>query len=250
MLPPIDSSQFTGRKEKLKAIIRYGKFPQMFYRTNLWTHTHRMSWMVEAVADAVKSVYPMFDVELARTMAFVHDDIEMIIGDIMYGAKLNMSKAQMDALKQEELNAVKKLASQYPEKMNGYSYGALMKRYEHLAADDLEAQIVKYIDKFDSVGEGVHELLAGNKSFLYGFSAETLPPLVSLMPFFEKVYDTYPIFGPILLPDVAAMVAQGKPHTEASLQKNTSYPPYNIWKHIVRTHGGDMGKNMLLIPTE
>lgn len=260
MLPPIDTSRFIGRHKTLEHIARYGKFPTMLYRTNLWTHAHRMMWMVEAVANTIRHVYPHFNTELARTMAYVHDDIEMIIGDIMYGTKLNMTKEQIKALKEKELAAVEVLAATYPKTLNGYSYADLMTRYEHLREDDLEAQVVKYIDKFDAVGESTHELLAGNTTFLSGFSTETLPPLTSLMPFFNTVYDTFPLLKPlsgihplfelVTLPDVTSMVTHGAPHTSESIKQNTGYRPYDTWKHIVLTYGGSFGKNMLLTRQE
>ncbi|PIT86438.1 MAG: hypothetical protein COU33_03170 [Candidatus Magasanikbacteria bacterium CG10_big_fil_rev_8_21_14_0_10_43_6] len=256
MLPEIDTTAFVGRKEKLIAIQRYAKFPRMLYRTNLWTHTHRMSWLVEAVGPAVQHVYPTFNIERARTMAFVHDDIEMIIGDIMFGAKLNMSKEDMDTLHATELAAVKTLAKQFPKIIHGYSYQEVMERYETLAHDDIEAQVVKYIDKFDALGESAHELFAGNDVFLHGYSEVTLPPIESLMTFFTPVSTTYPLlqklvgrhplFDPISLPDTAALVKNGTPHTNTTLTQPTSYPPYTLWRDTILTYGGTFAEDMLL----
>jgi 5'-deoxynucleotidase YfbR-like HD superfamily hydrolase len=256
MLPNIDTTNFIGRKEKLLAIKRYGGFLKMLYRTNLWTHTHRMSWMVEDVGSAVQKIYPHFDIELARTMAFVHDDIEIIIGDIMFGAKLNMSDTEITALHQEELAAVRNLATTYPKTINGFPYEALMNRYETLAPDDIEAHVVKYIDKFDAIGESAHELFAGNTLFIHGYSPETLAPLDSLMTFFDHVYTTHPtlkplkslhpLFGSVPLPDTADIAANGKLHTKETLSKHTTYTPYNTWKKITLSYGGTFGKQMLL----
>ena len=48
--------------------------------------------MIETFADTIREVYPDFDVEKARTYAAIHDDPEIITGDVQYGSKLQMSK--------------------------------------------------------------------------------------------------------------------------------------------------------------
>ncbi|MCC2631215.1 MAG: hypothetical protein K0S38_1024, partial [Candidatus Paceibacter sp.] len=82
MFKPIDLSVFPKeREEKLKAINRYSLFEKMMYRSSVWNHTHRVLWLAEELIPiAVK--YVKLDANKVRVLALVHDDEEMITGDI------------------------------------------------------------------------------------------------------------------------------------------------------------------------
>ena len=89
---PIDLSAFPAERERtLKSIYRYRMFETILYRSNLWMHSLRMLWLVEEMSSLAQK-HLSVDIEKARAMALVHDDAEIITGDIQAGVKALMSK--------------------------------------------------------------------------------------------------------------------------------------------------------------
>jgi hypothetical protein len=89
-------TDFTGREEALRNITRWSIQPVMFYRSNLFTHAKRVHGAVCAATPPARTLLPGFDARRAEILACMHDDIEIIIGDIQAGNKLKMSKEQLD----------------------------------------------------------------------------------------------------------------------------------------------------------
>ena len=84
---------FTFR-EKLKEIKRYNDkhFDIMHYRTNDWIHSKRVLYHMESVLPLIKEIYDdAFDENYARAECVVHDDVELIIGDVMLYQKEQMT---------------------------------------------------------------------------------------------------------------------------------------------------------------
>ena len=257
----IDFSQFTGRNEALKKIIRYHSFPVMFYRSNLYTHSHRLGWMIEEVGQVVQSVYPQFNIERARTMAHVHDDLEIVLGDIMLAEKLKYTPEQLRDLEQKEKTAIEEVTKLYPESINGFSYKQLLLDYQNLDPEDVDAVVAKYFDKYDAFGEALHEVFAGNIVFTKPYNVEHDSPtdvytnilqnFSEKYPLFQKIRETaHPLFQSP--PDFdAPRTAENKNlHTLESLTEPTEYTPYNIWKQNVLKYGNERGREWLLTKVE
>lgn len=72
MNTPIDFSEFPGgREEGLRAIKRYSMFETMYYRTTVWLHAHRVTWLVTDCLP-VAMQYLTLDPQKARVLALVY----------------------------------------------------------------------------------------------------------------------------------------------------------------------------------
>lgn len=249
------------REKRLKEIYRYSLFETMIYRSNLWMHEHRVSWIAEVVAGLLKP-HLSLDIEKAKTLALVHDDAEIITGDVQLGHKAQMTKEQLAELDREEERAIETLSAQYPSEINGYSYKTLL--LEALHKNTAEAQVCSYADKFDAYCEGIHEQLAGNITLLTStilytrFFAQVDSKLPLISEALNKA-EPSPFIRPFIQspsPGKQITVAMykefsGKPHTEESINKTTErYPFYDAWKKLVLERGGEEGKRWLLIQKE
>lgn len=251
MFAEIDMSAFPpDREESLKKIMRYSRFERMDYRSSLWNHAWRMLWLVEAIAPIAQK-HLAIDIEKARVMALVHDDAEIITGDIQAGVKALMTMEETAAMDRGEEDAIRELSNRYPKTVHGYLYSQLLT--EMLHKDSIESQFVSYIDKFDAFNESMHEYHAGNVGFL-----------PSIM-FYVRSVTEFPYKFPALaafLADTTSPItyvknqnnlgliradhyADLKPHTKDSLSKTTGFPFYDEWKRIVVTRGGDEGVRWL-----
>ena len=244
MFKEIDLSVFPPeRQQKLENIYRYHFFDTLFYRSNLWMHNYRVLWLLEEIAPLAQK-YLSFDLEKARIYALVHDDAEMVTGDIQAIVKSRMSPQELEKLEEDEMKAIAGMVKEYPEKVHGYSYRALL---EHAAKKDcIEAQLVSYVDKLDAYCESLHEVYAGNLSLL-----RSVIFYASAMPLFPK---KFPDLKPLLaskespLTYISDQISPfeikaelycrlGKPHTEESLNINTDHPFYKVWKDIIIKKG-------------
>ncbi len=240
---------------------------KMFYRTNLWVHSNRISWIVEELIPLAEKTYPGFDANTARTMSHIHDDHEIILGDIMLGDKINMSKNQHVELHEREKQAIRDTAKLFPKKINGYDYQELLLRYQDYeeflspsqgkTLEDPEACIVRFADKFEGFGEALHEIHAGNTVFTDGFSEITDSPIDVYTKIFNEFDQMFPIFSkmrihehPLLEKpinfDFQETAKLGKPHTRESVLDETAVPYYNAWKEISIKYGGDYGIELLI----
>lgn len=245
----IDVSHFPPEREKkLKEIYRFSLFKTVFYRQNLWVHSQRVSWIVEDLLPLAES-FLHIDPEKARTLALVHDDAEIITGDIQAGHKAQMSKEELEEIDRREEEAIETLAERYPKEINSYTYRELLR--SALKKDTLEAQLVSYADKLDAYGETVHEMLAGNTTLITSFA------------FYTRVLSTFHLHYPELAEflkksehpftglDIASPMAAGeqitketyassfKPHTKESIHKTTdTLPLYDRWREVNMHKGG------------
>lgn len=252
-LTTIDLSGFPkDREEGLRKLHRYSMFEVTFYRSNLWQHSHRVHWIVEELLPLTDGVLRI-DKEKARVLALVHDDAEMITGDIQAGLKAKMTPGELAALDADEEKAAHELAAKYPKSIHGYDYESLL--IDIVRKDCIEAQLVAYADKFDAYCESLHEVLAGNLSLIW-----------SVM-FYEHWFPTYATKYPALAPlthikspfvvtgdnrfQPAKVLAKnydwlGKPHSEESIKYPTEFGFYDAWREMVQRRGGEEGKQWLL----
>lgn len=238
----IDLSVFPDeRKEKLEKIYRYHFFDKMFYRSNLWMHSHRILWLLEEIAPVAQK-YLTFDLEKARIFALVHDDAEIVTGDIQAVQKQRMSKEELQQLETNDLEAIKILVKRYPKMVHGHSYELLLKEAIH--KNTVESQLVSYLDKLDAFCESLHEVYAGNVSLLRSIVFYSL-----MIPSFPH---KYPALKELLssrespLTFIADLISPHKvefenytlkPHTESSIQNTFDFPFYATWKRLVISKG-------------
>lgn len=257
MLKPIDLTAFPKeREQKLRSIYRYSMFEVMYYRSDLWMHSLRVFWLTEELLPLAQK-HLSIDPEKARTLAFVHDDAEIVMGDIQAGHKLRMSEKELKDVEKQEEHSIDILAKKYPEKINGYAYKDLLLHASR--KDCIEAQFVSYLDKLDALCESLHELLAGNITLV----GSVMMYASWLTDFPQK----YPVLAPLLkskespltfLTDRLTPMRTGteifahlnKPFTKETITIDSNFPFYNTWRRLVLERGGKEGLAWLITQNE
>jgi 5'-deoxynucleotidase YfbR-like HD superfamily hydrolase len=248
----IDLSVFPPDRERgLKNLYRYSMFDVMYYRPNLWEHSHRLYWMVEELAPIAKKYLKKIDIEKARAMALVHDDAEMIMGDIQAGVKALMTKAQLAQVHKTERAAIKEISKKFPKTVHGYVYEKLL--LEMAEKKTPEALLVTYVDKLDAHCESMHEVLGGNISLLRSvmFYVKTMAEIPTKYPRLKGFCadKTSPLTFVDNRTDTSGVkfskYAELKPHTKESISVATDFPFYNEWRRIVLDRGGEDGLRWL-----
>ncbi len=245
------------REEGLKKLYRYAAFDVMFYRPNLWVHSHRVSWLTEELAPIAQKYFKKFDGEKARILALVHDDAELITGDIMSRAKARASKKDTQKWYADEARAIKELSSRYPKYLGEYSYRGLLT--EALTKTSPESWIVTFADKLDAYCEGLHEVTAGNFS------------LLQCILFYSRIFGVFekkfPKLAPFLKDRSSALVdlerylevpfiksgrylSFGKPFTRKTVRLSSTLPFYDRWRELVIEHWGEKGIEALITQKE
>jgi 5'-deoxynucleotidase YfbR-like HD superfamily hydrolase len=244
MFKEIDLSVFPPeRKTALENIYRYDFFDVLLYRSNLWRHNYRVLWLLEEIIPVAKK-YLEFDSEKARTLALVHDDAEIVTGDVQAIVKARMSAEELKELGEQEEKAINNIVTNYPKEINGYSYKSLL---EHAAKKDcIEARLVSYVDKVDAHCESLHEVYAGNISLLRSviFYASTIPSFPIKYPELKELLSdkSSPLtylsdqISPFKI-ESAKYKNLNRPHSKESLEINNDYPFYKLWKEIVIRNG-------------
>jgi 5'-deoxynucleotidase YfbR-like HD superfamily hydrolase len=208
--------RFPGRTQDLRAIVRYNLYPVMFYRTNLLLHSQRVAWIMDELNLTAERVFGAgYDTRRARVLSLVHDDAEIVMGDIQAGNKGNMTATQL----------------------------AEVDDFTH---ESLESQVVQFADKFDAFGEALHEVFAGNRCFVTNVVNEygRIPtPVEYYLAWFPRYLEKFPKMAPLLasenelvrtFPDIdwVAEAERGSLHDEQSFRRPSGYWPYDLWKQI------------------
>ncbi len=153
------------RMAALASVTRYHHYTVMYYRSNLIMHGRRMGCLIQELGESVKKVVPSFDIDRAKLLALVHDDIEICVGDIAAVIKVLMTPEEKVELKKREHDSIPILVQRFFESKNaaGRWYRTLLE--EAAVCKTPEAQIMKYADRLDGFGEALHEVYAGNITF-------------------------------------------------------------------------------------
>ena len=244
---PVILEGFIGREDALSRVKRYihDITPIMFYRTNVLTHSQRVLWhLEEAIPDILVTYGDDFNIDFARTLALVHDDVEILTGDVQLYEKEHMGDDELDALVREENDAISRIVRMYNKIANGFDYRELLTIAKNKS--NLEAQLVSFFDKFDGGGEAWHEVWAGNHYFLLpaggnhgrkGGYVRRLNEFPSKYPLMINFFELFPEYLPEPF-DFKSVAQQGKPHIESSLQEDNGYPLYERWKMTIIGHEG------------
>ncbi len=210
-----------------------------------------MALILQELTPIIKEVFPNCDTKRALLMALVHDDAEMITGDVQLGHKLLMSAKELENVHDAEAAAIEVLAKEFPEFIAGYSYRELL--LEVLRRDSLEADLLTYADKLDAYCESLHEVLAGNITAL-----RSLMTYVWILTSFPQLHpNVQPLFSrtsPLLDIGMRADPTHVRrdryahlqtPHTAESVRKDTDFMTYNHWRTLVMEHMEREGLEML-----
>ncbi len=257
---------FDGRTEDLKTITRYVLYPVMFYRTNLWIHSRRVAWLVHEINPIAQRIFgDSYDPRRAELLALVHDDPEIFMGDIPAGNKGNMTAEQLEQVRQTELASIEQAAARFPEPVDGYNYRELL--IEAATYASLESQVVQFADKFDALGEALHEIYGGNVMFAsnainqYG---KIPTPSQYYYKYFDNYLSKFPRMTPLLAEDMElfqpipvredhelrAMALHQPRHNAESFAQSTGYWPYDIWKGVTMRYGNADDVQLGLTQTE
>ncbi len=234
-----------GREKGLRAITRYHIYVPMFYRTNDWIHSQRVCRTVARVGPLIaRHTGVAFDQDRAEAMSLVHDDIELIIGDVQAGNKTKMTKAQLAELARREEEAIEELARRYPTWVGPYRYRDLLLATHH--REGAESWAIQLADKLDAFEEAMHEIFAGNRRFATPITTEYGNlglPYDHYVTYFHGYSERFPkaaflVQGPHRFLEIndtldcKAIAAKGTPHTTDSLDQITGFQPYDLWKDI------------------
>lgn len=238
---------FVGREEALRKVIRYHIYHPMYYRSNLFTHSKRVLWLLQSVLPLAEEAFgSSFDSTKAQLMAVAHDDHEIIMGDIQAGHKEKMTALQLTEMARLEREAIEKMAERSPISILGYNYRDLMIEGQESCAP--EAKLMKYVDRFDAFGEALHEVHAGNRAFTTPsvhselgaidlplvFYPKWLPLFPKNNPEFAALFaKSHPLFTVHANFDMQTVVNRGAPHTKDSILKDSMYAPYNAWEKVI-----------------
>jgi 5'-deoxynucleotidase YfbR-like HD superfamily hydrolase len=245
------------REEKLREVERYSMFDIFFYRPTLWHHVLRVFLIVQELTPLVKNALPHCDTEKAKVLALVHDDAEILTGDVQLGHKQKMTEEELKAIDDEEAAAIEELAEKFPNEIRGYNYRELLQHA--LYKDCIEAILVSYADKLDAYCESLHEVFGGNITALRAVQNYThiLHALdkkyADLKPLFE--YRSSPFLYTELFRDQWHVHKENyahlnTPHTKQSVLRDTDYQAYNLWKKLVLKHLGEEGMDILTTQKE
>ncbi len=245
------------RKRKLRKIKRYVAFNVFYYRSSLWLHHLRVAALVEELAGTILETWKDFDIKRAWTAALVHDDHEMVTGDIPLFHKEAMTDSEKQVLKELEIGAVESLAKKFPQTINGYNYQKLL--LDTILKDSREARVLSYLDKLDAYCEANHELLAGNFSALFPVRdyplriADLQTKYRDIAPLFER--KEIPLLNIHLRADPRCIKYEryahfGKGHTAESIRKESDILFYDDWRSVVVRRLGKQGHQWLVAKTE
>lgn len=242
---PVVLDRLDGRENALAGIVRYihENTPVMFYRTNDLIHSRRVLWHLEEAIPNIVSVYgDNFNVTFARTLALVHDDAEIIGGDVQLYDKEQMTPEELDELAKAERAIIPEMVRKYGSVANGIGYERLLTAAKD--KDCLEAQFVSFFDKFDGGGEAWHEIWAGNNYFLLpgggnnshsGGYVKRLNEFPTKYPAMARFFEQFPQYLPQPF-DFKSAAEGSKPHTAKSLEEDSGYPHYERWKRTIMKH--------------
>ena len=241
---------FKNREKDLRKVKRYSLYKTMFYRTDLWTHTRRVSWIVgELIPLAQKFFGNSFEPEKALALAFVHDDAEIVFGDIQAGNKAKMNKEELKRVEEMELSALEDLSKRYPVNLSNYIYHDLL--LEAVNRESVESIIVNWADKYDAYCEALHELYAGNKLWSVNVVNEYGRidiPTEYYIKYFNSFESKFPKSKDLFLqknkwftipeePNIFEILDRSYMHTRDSLNIKKNYLYYDQWIDLTLNNG-------------
>lgn len=242
-LPPL---AWETRDYHLKSVLRWGDWPVMFYRNNLFIHHARVEDLVDyqEIVSPVMELYPDFNLRKARVCARYHDHHELTdLGDVCRRTKLMMNVEQLSELQKREILAVEEISRIYAVRgrqrmVDGYPVRDIL--MHAVFKDCIEMQFVSAVDRMmDGYSEALHDALAGNSIFIaaaQNYLTKTWATLPEDYPLIAKVF-SHPR-NPFAMPscDFHLLFDGGRrpprPHTPETVLCPTGIPIYEWWKRV------------------
>lgn len=165
----------------------------MIHRPDLFTHSTRTLFLdihLLEVADIVDEgeEFPVDELKSKR-MARHHDDPELITEDILTVIKMAMTSQEKAALERRELDVIPMIA-RFILGLSGQVYEDYVSwQHELQGKGSNAAQLADVADKWDALGEKLHEIRCGNDEVF-------LPTLEVSKKQFEK-FENYPVWRKI-----------------------------------------------------
>ncbi len=243
ILPPLT---WENREQHLKATLRWGDWPVMFYRTDLFIHHARVEDLVNypEIVSPVMELYPDFNLRKARVCSRYHDHHELTaLGDVSRRIKLMMNVEELSELQKKEILAVEEVSRIYavrgrPRMVDGYLIQDIL--MHAVFKDCIEMQFVSAVDKMvDGYSEALHDALAGNVVFVEGvqnYLTKTWAKLPEDYPLIAKIF-SHPR-NPFAMPPCDFHVLFGggrrppRPHTPETVLRPTRISIYEWWKKV------------------
>ncbi|MFH1236640.1 MAG: YfbR-like 5'-deoxynucleotidase [Parcubacteria group bacterium] len=255
---------FYGRERALRKVTRYYIYKPMYYRSDLLAHSRHVNWLVEEMTPIAENSFgPVFNVKKTSLMACVHDDFEIVLGDIQAGHKYSMTREQLDDVANRELTAIAETVKRFPKTVGVFDYRDLL--HEVQEGNTIESQVVKYADKMDAFGEALHEIYAGNAGFItpiedpiYGtvispseYYALYLSSREKNFPRIVKMFESrHPLFEKPSFTDFQKIVKRFSPHTRESFNRPTGNVHYDEWKRIMTVNADENELKRLVTQVE
>ncbi len=151
----------------LSAMIPRFRDLEMVHRADLFVHYRRVAVMT-------KNLWPIIDPSMPRErqvklfrMAYHHDDPEYGTGDIPSDIKMGLTLEQKKILADAEGDWLKSIADLLLHFMNPEDKELYLKEQEEIHNKSTpDSQFLDIVDKLDGLGETMHELYSGNRTFL------------------------------------------------------------------------------------
>lgn len=148
-------------------LIRF-RWLKLFYKDTVALHQWRLLRVVEYCFHILWLVFPDFDHQFARALAYNHDDIEAfsIFWDIPGPLK--------ETLTLEERKLIDEIETAIMNKVTEHMLTSLWPNYNELLTEwtnktKLESKLVSYVDKVDWFIHAFHEVCAWNRDFIEPF---------------------------------------------------------------------------------
>lgn len=234
------------RKNGLKRIQRF--LPRiMIHRSTDWEHSLQVGMLSEFIGQKLSKdgFFPKgFDLEKSILEGYIHDDVEMIRGDVSSYVKRKWSPERRIIEKQKDIEAIDELLQYLPLTIGKYSYKELL--IDCIEKKTPETQFISYVDKVAAAffGEVIHESLAGNKRFYQRKSSpyqryryEIFDKLPSELSDLSRIFDSDHEFN-LLHPKVMSQFelplhsSRIREHTKENLKRNTGIMAYDLWKNL------------------
>lgn len=172
----------------LLAIQRFSAAPEMVHKGDDLRHTFRTEMLASLIGRSCRHYGIRINPYRIQRLARYHDVLEIATGDIPTQVKQNFSQEEKEELDSLEAAAAPVLAKLYaPE---GYEDVFVADLTEVKKKETPEAQIVDIADKWDGLGQVLHDIRCGNTS------PEVFQILQRYRDIFRKLRN-YPVFQEI-----------------------------------------------------
>lgn len=160
--PEFDAAGHVLWLKRMSVIKRFSSLPEMTHRTDLFIHARRTAFLGEYLVSLLNNQGFNLDMKRVFRLGYHHDDPEILTDDLPSPLKHAMTDEEKGVLKSKERGALQ----MFTQFFFGERYPTYLSEQEELNEKQTpEAQLVDVADKWDALGEILHEVRCGNKAF-------------------------------------------------------------------------------------